>query len=99
MCVSTKEYSGRKYTNIGFYHGSQLKITDGWMLKVGMTAERMYFCPTKAKGFKLGRGSTNMVYIRIPGWKEDFVGEHDLIFDPEEKLWFIPVKPKQKGDR
>lgn len=95
--ISTMTSNGRKYTTIAFYGNSQHKITDGLTLKVGMTNERIYFAPANERGFKISKGSNQMFYIRIPGWKTNFCGEHDLIFDAETKLWFVSASPEQKG--
>ena len=89
---------GRKYTNIAFYKNSHHKVTDGTMMKVGIASGRMYFDNAPSKGFKSSKGSTYMYYIRIPGWKEEFVGEYDLIFDAESKVWFIATNKKSKGE-
>ena len=88
--VSLTEIKGRQYTDVVFYDGSQLKITHEDYVSVGLTPARMYFkeVATGMKGFKLStQGKSKR--IRIRRQLTQFVGDRNLYFDAESKLWYI----------
>lgn len=76
-------------TAVTFYGNAHRKITQGERIGVGIDGGRMYFTAHQDT-FKLGKYSANgAAQIILPGAKEKFVGEYNLQFDAEQKMWFI----------
>lgn len=75
-------------TRVTFYGSSLAKITRREHIRVGMSLNRMYFQEAQSGGYKVSKQKS----VRIPGKKDDWVGEYKLMFDGEMGLWYI-----QKG--
>lgn len=91
VSVSVEDYRGRTYTTIRFYNHSVSKVTKGRFIRVGVTNERMYFGEATS-GYTLREtGNPANKFVKLTGNKETFVGDHDLQFDAERKLWFVGV--------
>lgn len=86
--VYTEHKGGHDYTSIVFYSNAVRKITDGNSVSVGLAGSRIYFksggasrlCKYPAK---------NSVIVRLPGERSQYNGKYSLMFDAEEKKWFI----------
>lgn len=82
--------SGGEYTEIAFYGESAKNITNGDYIKAGVGANRIYFDKADMNsGFKMTRGYKEIRYIRLRGFRERFVGVHDLEYDADSCLWYI----------
>ncbi len=82
--------SGGEYTEIAFYGDSSSCITNGDYIKAGVGANRIYFDKAdRNSGFKMMRGYKEIRYIRLRGFRERFVGIHDLEYDADSCLWYI----------
>ena len=62
---------------------------------VDKEAERIYFREDK-KGYAVMRsGSKNRVYFHMAAPHKDFVGDYDVYFDPELKMYYISRRDKE----
>lgn len=88
--ISTTSWQDKPYTIISFRDGANLKITKGDRIRVGITASRMYF-DESSKGYALSKSGNITRFCKLPGKRENFVGDYNLQFDAENKMWFIGV--------
>lgn len=87
VTVAVEKKGDRNYTAIRFFNNSARKITDGNSIAVGLAVGRIYF--KKGGNLRLSKYSSNALVVKIPGAKEQYVGEYNLVFDAEQKMWFI----------
>lgn len=91
VSISVEEYRGRKYTTIRFYNHAASKVTKNKCMRVGVTDKRMYFGDATS-GYTLREtGNPANKYVKLTGNRDAFVGEYDLQFDAERKLWYVGV--------
>lgn len=89
---------GRENTHITFYDGSYRKITNGNSIKIGTSADKIYFGESR-NGFKLRDYNKNPECrkVVIAPRLEDFVGDYKLQYDAYEKCYCI-AKGNKKVD-
>lgn len=90
--VAEKKGENTTGTRIVFCNGAQHKVTKAEQLLVGFAGDRLYFDEaTPRSGYKLRGYGTNSGsrYVRIRKAIPDFYGEHRLIFDADQKLWYV----------
>ena len=88
VTVYTEHKGGHDYTSIVFYNNAVRKITDGNSVSVGLAGGRIYFKSGGAS--RLCKYSAkNAAIVRLPGERSQYNGTYSLMFDADEKKWFI----------
>ena len=88
------ELKGKASTN--FYDASVYLIDKGKKTDISIKNEFWKYFREDKKGYAVMRsGSKNRVYFHMAAPHKDFVGDYDVYFDPELKMYYISRRDKE----